>query len=116
MAVSKKGVSTLDKFRISGGSRSVIVSVTRRKLFCVMCKHCIENKRRYCKRFSNWAKKFTARQWAALIGFCGVETRKQVQNIWKKIEKYHDEKEVRTIVVTSIEEQQVDVDRQSIWV
>ena len=26
-------------------------------------------------------KKFTARQWAALIGFCGVETRKQVQNI-----------------------------------
>ena len=24
-------------------------------------------------------KKFMARQWAAIIGFCGVETRKQVQ-------------------------------------
>ena len=27
-------------------------------------------------------KKFTARQWAALIGFFGAETRNQVQNIW----------------------------------
>ena len=58
-------------------------------------------------------KKFTARQWAALIGFCGVETRKQVQNIWKKIEKARDVTEVRTIVVTEIKEQQVDVDRKS---
>ena len=30
-------------------------------------------------------KKFTARHWTALIGFCGVETWKQVQNNWKKI-------------------------------
>ena len=29
--------------------------------------------------------KFRTSQWAALIGFCGVETRKQVQNNWKKI-------------------------------
>ena len=61
-------------------------------------------------------KKFTARQWAALIGFCGVETRKQVQNNWKKIEKAHDAPEVRTIVVVVIKEQKVEVDRQSIWV
>ena len=61
--------------------------------------------------------KFTARQWAALIGFCGVETWKQVQNIWKQIEKACYETEVNTIVVTTIKEQQFDVDRQSsrVW-
>ena len=57
-----------------------------------------------------------ARQWAALIGFCGVETRKQVQNTWKQIKKAHDAPEVRTIVFIAIKEQQVDVDRQSSWV
>ena len=30
-------------------------------------------------------KKFMVRQWAALIGFCGVETWKKVQIIWKQI-------------------------------
>ena len=54
--------------------------------------------------------KFTARQWAALIGFCGVETRKQLQKFWKKIEKARDATDVRTIVVIAIKEQQVDVD------
>ena len=60
---------------------------------------------------------FTARQWVALIGFCGVETRKQDQKNWKQIEKSRDAKEVRAIVVTAIKEQQVDVDRQSrrVW-
>ena len=61
-------------------------------------------------------KKFTASQWAALIGFCGVKTWKQVQNIWKQIKKYRDATEVRTIVVIAIKEQHVDVDRQSIRV
>ena len=28
-------------------------------------------------------KKFTARQWAALIEFCVVETRKQVKKNWR---------------------------------
>ena len=53
----------------------------------------------------------------ALIEVFGVETRKQVQNIWKQIEKARDATEVCTIVVTSIKEQQVDVDRQSsrVW-
>ena len=62
-------------------------------------------------------KKFTARQWEALIGFCGVETWKQVQKFWKQIKKARDIKEVRTIVVTAIKEQQVDVYRQSsrVW-
>ena len=62
-------------------------------------------------------KKFTARQWAALIGFCGVETRKQVQKVWKQIEKACDATDVHTIVVTAIKKQQVDVDRQSsrVW-
>ena len=60
--------------------------------------------------------RFKARQWAALIVFCDVETRKQVKNIWKKIEKSRDAMEVRTIVVTAIKEQQVDGDRQSSWV
>ena len=57
-------------------------------------------------------KKFTARQWAVLIGFCGVETRKQVQNIWMQIEKARDATEVRNFVVTAIKEQQVDVYRE----
>ena len=62
-------------------------------------------------------KEITARQWAALIGFCDIETRKQVQNFWKQIEKARDETEVPTIVVISIKEQQVDVDKQSslVW-
>ena len=60
--------------------------------------------------------KFTTRQWSELIGFCGVETRNQVQNICKQIEKARDETEVRTIVITTIKEQQVNVDRQSIRV
>ena len=61
--------------------------------------------------------KFTSRQWAELIGFSGVETRKQIQNIWKQIRKDCDATEVRTIVVTAIKEQKIDVDRQSssVW-
>ena len=66
---------------------------------------------------ANGRKKFIARLWAVLIGFCGVETRKQVQNFWKQIEKARDATEVRTIVVTAIKEQQVDVNRKSsrVW-
>ena len=62
-------------------------------------------------------KNFTSRQWVALIGFFGVKTRKQVQKIWKQIEKARDATEERTIVVTVIKEQQVDVDKQSsrVW-
>ena len=46
--------------------------------------------------------KFTARQRAALIGFCGVETRKQIQKNWKQIKKARDATEVCTILVTTI--------------
>ena len=62
-------------------------------------------------------RKFTARQWAALIRFFGVETQRQVQNIWKQIEKVRDATEVHTIVVTTIKEQKNYVDRQSsqVW-
>ena len=62
-------------------------------------------------------KKFKTRQWAALIRFCGVENRKQVQKIRTKSKKACDTMEVRTIVVTAIKEQQVDVDIQSnrVW-
>ena len=40
-----------------------------------------------------------------MIGFCGVETQKEVQNIWKKIEKAHYVTGVHTIVVIAIKEQ-----------
>ena len=52
-----------------------------------------------------------------LIIFFGVETQKQVQNIWKQIEKARDVTEVRTIVVTASKEQNIDVDIQSsqVW-
>ena len=58
-------------------------------------------------------KIFMARQWAALIGLCGIEIQKKLQNIWKQIEKARDATEVRTIVFTTIKEQQVDVNIQS---
>ena len=51
-------------------------------------------------------------QWVALIGFCGVKTRKQVQKHLKQIEKAYGAMDVRTIVVTAIKEQQIDVDRK----
>ena len=62
---------------------------------------------------ANGRKKFTAMQWVALIGFCGVETQKQIFKNWKQIEKSRDATEVCTIVVTASKEQQVDVGRQS---
>ena len=42
---------------------------------------------------------------------------KQVPKKWKQIEKARDATEVRTIVLTVIKEQQVDVDKQSsrVW-
>ena len=58
----------------------------------------------------------TAREWAALIGYCGVEIWKQAQKNWKHIKKSLDAMEVRTIVVTAIKEQQIDVNIQSIQV
>ena len=45
-----------------------------------------------------------ARQQAALIGFCGVKTRKQIKKIWKQIEKARDATDVRTIFFTLIKE------------
>ena len=61
--------------------------------------------------------KLTARQWSTLIGFCGVENREQVQNIWKKIDKSCDATEVSTILVATIKDQQVGVERKSsrVW-
>ena len=47
-------------------------------------------------------KKLTARQWAALIEFCGVETHNQVQMFWKLIVKAWGATEVCTIVVIAI--------------
>ena len=75
-----EGVSTSDKCRIDGGSNGVIFSVIVQKLFCARFKYCNENERRYCRKFKPDQKKFTARQLAARIGFCVVETRNQVQN------------------------------------
>ena len=62
-------------------------------------------------------KKFTARQWAALIEFFDVEIRKQVQkHLEGQIKKSLDEREVRNIVVAAIKEQHVDANRQYIRV
>ena len=62
-------------------------------------------------------KKLTARQWAALIGFYGVEIQKQVKKSWKQIKKARYAMEVCTIVVVAIKGQQVDNYRQSsqVW-
>ena len=105
--------STSDKYRIVGVTSGVIISVTDRKLFFVSCKHCNETNGAIAGDSANGQNNFTARQWSALIGFYGVETRKQVQKIWKKTEKARYGSEVRTIVVTIIKEHQVGVDRQS---
>ena len=47
-------------------------------------------------------KKFTARQWAVLIGFCDVETRKQVKTFGRESKNSRDAMDVCTIVVTTI--------------
>ena len=47
---------------------------------------------------------------------CGTAWVLWSQKNWKKIEKARDATEVRTIVLNAIKEQQVDVDKQYIWV
>ena len=90
------------------------MSVSQAKIFFVRSANTAININGAIARDSETGeKKFMARQWSALIEFCGVETQKQVQNIWKQIEKSRGARKVRTIVVTSIKEQHVDVDRHS---
>ena len=117
MAGSTEGGRTPDKFRVGGGSSDVIFGVTGQNLFVGGENTAMKMNGTIAGDSATGQRKFTARQWAALIGFCGVETRKQVPKIWKQIEKARYATEVRTIVVTSIKEQQVEVDRQSsqVW-
>ena len=94
------------------------ISVSQAKIFFVRgANNAIKTNGAITGDSATGQKKFTARKWAAMIGFCDVETWKQVQKFWKQIEKARDATEVRTIVVTAIKEQQVEVDRQSsrVW-
>ena len=60
------------------------LSVSLAKRFFARCKHCNENNRAIAGDSATGQKKLTARQWAELIGFCGVETRKQVPKFGSK--------------------------------
>ena len=62
-------------------------------------------------------KKFSERQWSALIGFCGVVSKKQLPRIWKQIEKAKDAVEVWTLVIDAIRAKQVDIDKHTsrVW-
>ena len=79
MAGSTEGDITSDKCRISGDSSGVENLFVRGANTVMKTNGTIEGDSETRR------KKFTARQWEALIGFCGVETRKQFQKIWKQI-------------------------------
>ena len=116
MAGSTDSGSISDKCSISGVGSSVNVSVIARIFFVRGSNTAMKMNGDIAGDSATGRNKFTARKWAALIGICSVETRNRVQNIRKKIENACDATAVRTILVTAIKEQQVDVDRQSIWV
>ena len=76
---STEGGSTPDKYRIGGGSRGIIVSVTVRKIFLQGANTAIKMNGAIVGDSATRRKKFMARHWVVLIGSCGVETRKQVK-------------------------------------
>ena len=75
-----EGGNILDKYRIDGGSSGVIVSFTGRKIFLRGANTAMKMNGALAGDLSTGRRKLKARQWAELIGFCGVETKKQVQN------------------------------------
>ena len=85
MAGSTEFGNTPDKYRISGCSRGDIISGTGRKLFLRGANTAMKMNSAIAEDSAIGRKKFMARQWEALIGFCGVETWKKVQIIWKQI-------------------------------
>ena len=110
---STEGGSTPDKCRICSGISGIVVSVTGQKIFVRGANTIMKMNVDIAGDSATGNNKFIARQWTVLIGFCCVETWNQVQNIWELIKKALDATEVRTIVVTPIKDQQVDVERQS---
>ena len=87
MAGSTEGGNTPDKYSIGGFRSGVIVSVTVQKIFVQVANTAMNINGAIAGDSETGRKKFTARQWVAIIGFFGVETRKQVQKNWKQIEK-----------------------------
>ena len=79
MSGSTKVGNTHDKYRIGSGSSGVIVSVTGRIFFVRGANIAIKMNGAIAGDSATGQKKFMARQWAELIGFCGVETQNQVQ-------------------------------------
>ena len=69
---STEGGSISDKCRISGGSGGFNFSVISRKYFVKGANTAKKMKGAIAGNSEIWRKKFTARKWAALIGFCGV--------------------------------------------
>ena len=77
MSGSTESGSTSDKCRIVGDSRGVIVSVTGQKIFYMRgVNTAMKMNGTIAGDSTTGRKKLTARQRAALIGFCGVETLK----------------------------------------
>ena len=69
-----EGSSTSDKCRISGGSGGFNVSVIDQKLFVWGANTAMKMNGAIAGDSATVRKQFTARQWVALIEFCGVET------------------------------------------
>ena len=84
MVRSKDIGSNSDKCRIRSGSGSINVSVTGREFFLQGANTVMKINGNIAGDSATGRKYFTARQWAALIGFCKVETWKQIQKIESK--------------------------------
>ena len=78
MARNIYGGNKPDKYRIGSGISSLVFSVTGRKLLVQGANTEMKMNSSIAGDSTTGREKFTARQWEALIGFCGVETKKQV--------------------------------------
>ena len=81
VARSTEGGSTPYKCMIGGGSSGVIVIVTGWKIFVKVASTAMKTNAAIAGDSATGQKKFTARKWLALIGYCGVEIRKQVKKL-----------------------------------
>ena len=84
VAGSTEDGSTSDKCMIGSDGSGVIVSVRGQNISVRGANTATKINGAITEDSATGQKKFMDRQWAAIIGFCGVETRKQVQTFGSK--------------------------------
>ena len=114
MAGDTAGESTSEKCAISDGISVINVSVAFQDIFVQGANTAMKTNDSISGNSATGWKKFTARQWAVLIFFLNLKPGSRFKTIVSKNKKARDATEVRTIMVTAIKEQQIDIERQSI--